>query len=137
MLALPIGTAAQMQARRLLKAARRPRFLLQNLRYHVGLRPSPEAHIFVMGPPRSGTTLLMRLLSSHSSVTSIDVETNFFMRWNLLEYDMLRMGSDFVTVGTTSIEMFDRIAATQRIRVGARYFLEKTPELALRKAQEA
>jgi Sulfotransferase family len=88
MFALTTGTAPQ--AMRLLRAARRPRFALENLRYHVGLRPSPESHIFVMGPPRSGTTLVRQMLLAHPLLTGPDRETYFFLRWNLYDFPSMR-----------------------------------------------
>lgn len=134
MLTLSFDTTPQVLSARLLKAARRPRFALENLRYHVGLRPSRQAHIFVLGPPRSGTTLVMRLLGSHSAVTGIDAETFFFLRWNLADYDKLPIGAPdgWADGARTSIEIFDRMAALQKDLTGARYFLEKTPTHSLR-----
>ena len=138
MLTLPIGVAPRVEAMRLLKAARRPRFALRNLRYHVGLRPSREAHIFVLGPPRSGTTLVRQMLLAHPLLTGPDKDTFFFLSWNLHDFvvDEIPPGemAALKAQDLDSIRLFDAIARWMKEASRARSFVEKSPEHALRLA---
>jgi protein-tyrosine sulfotransferase len=120
----------------LLQAARRPRFVLRNLRYHVGLEPSPEEHVFVLGPPRSGTTLVRQMLLAHPLLTGPDKETFFFLRWNLSDFAVDEIPPDQMAEirahSPDSIRLFDGIASWMKNANGARGFVEKSPQHALR-----
>ncbi len=130
------ATRIRTMSSRLLKAARRPRFALQNLRYHIGLEPSREEHIFVMGPPRSGTTLVRQLLLAHPLLTGPDQETFFFLRWNLSDFVIDEIPADQMAEITAhnsdSISLFDSIARWMKNAYNARGFVEKSPQHALR-----
>lgn len=119
-------------------ALRRPRFALANLRYHVGLEPSREAHVFVIGPPRSGTTLVRQMLLAHPLLTGPDRETFFFLRWNLCDFALDEIPPiDMVAIKASSpdsIRLFDGIARWMKAAAGARGFVEKSPQHALRLA---
>jgi len=119
---------------RLRGAVTDPLSALRTLRYHVGLTPSQERHIFVVGPPRSGTSLVQQILVGHSTITSLDVETHFFLRWNL--HGLHRVPADvmkpFLSRGRSVIEVFDLLASDRKARDNALFFLEKTPTHALR-----
>jgi hypothetical protein len=121
---------------RLLQAVRRPRFLLRNLRYHVGLEPSPEEHVFVLGPPRSGTTLVRQMLLAHPLLTGPDRETYFFLRWNLADFALDEIPPGQMAAiraqSPDSIRLFDAIARWMKQAAGARGFVEKSPQHALR-----
>ncbi|MGH8042812.1 MAG: tetratricopeptide repeat-containing sulfotransferase family protein [Rudaea sp.] len=84
------------------------------------LQPGPEVHvgpqpIFIIGMPRSGTTLLDRILGNHAQVTSVG-ELDDFAR-------QLRWASDHsVTLDDTVIE---RLAHIDYVELGRRY-LEQT-----------
>jgi hypothetical protein len=138
MIAVPIYAAPGMRAvrSRLLQAACRPRFALANLRYHIGLEPSREEHVFVLGPPRSGTTLVRQMLLAHPLLTGPDRETYFFLRWNLSDFALEEIPpSEMAAIkeqSSTSIDLFDGIARWMKVARNARAFVEKTPQHALR-----
>lgn len=138
MIAWPVRSVPTMAARgaRIRKAARRPLFALRNLRYHVGLEPSREAHVFVLGPPRSGTTLVRQMLLAHPLLTGPDRETFFFLRWNLCDFAIDEIPPDQMAKirarSSTSISLFDGIASWMKDANGARGFVEKSPQHALR-----
>lgn len=130
------GPRMQTIGSRLLNAARRPRFALHNLRYHIGLEPSPEEHVFVVGPPRSGTTLVRQMLLAHPLLTGPDKETFFFLRWNLRDFVLDEIPPSQMTLikarSPDSIRLFDGIAKWLKNANGARGFVEKSPQHALR-----
>lgn len=121
---------------KLLQAARRPGFVLRNLRYHVGLEPSQEEHVFVLGPPRSGTTLVRQMLLAHPLLTGPDRETFFFLRWNLSDFEVDEIPcSQMARIkarSPDSIRLFDGVARWMKVAAGARGFVEKSPQHALR-----
>ena len=138
MIAMPIRSvpAVRGTTSRLLTAARRPRFALRNLRYHVGLAPSPEQHVFVVGPPRSGTTLVRQMLLAHPLLTGPDRETYYFLRWNLSDFALDEIPpAEMAAIraqSPDSIRLFDGIARWMKQDAGARGFVEKSPQHALR-----
>jgi hypothetical protein len=89
-----------------------------------------------MGPPRSGTTLVKTVLQAHSDICGVEGETWFFHRKDYAGFrhsdvsdaDVRR----FVRETSSVTELFDRFADAVKAEAGASYFLEKTPEHALR-----
>ncbi|MES2939811.1 MAG: sulfotransferase [Pseudomonadota bacterium] len=90
--------------------------------------------VFVLGAPRSGTTLLQRVLSVHGSLFSLHGETGLFSYQNIFDprrahfelppeqrRRMLHEASDLV-------DFFDRGVALLSARNGGRRFVEKTPQ---------
>ncbi len=89
--------------------------------------------IFIVGLPRSGTTLLDRMLSSHSEVTSAGEIIDFWrqMHWvadvapartaGLLKIIQRSPDIDFVEVGARYLEQ------TQWRAQGRRYYIDKLP----------
>lgn len=102
-----------------------PEFLQPSQAIHEGPQP-----IFVIGMPRSGTTLLERVLSNHSQVTSAGELYDFGMqlRWAadsqsiLDEYVVERLPSlDFDEIGRRYLER------TQWRAQGTAFFVDKMP----------
>ena len=52
-----------------------PSEILRNVRWRLNCSVSQEPVVFVVGAPRSGTTLLQRMLSLHDQLFSIQGET--------------------------------------------------------------
>lgn len=94
---------------------------------------SEACHFFVMGPPRSGTTLARGMIAAHSNVASLDRETFFFLRRrvSLFSSPGIENFSNILKSSSTKVEIFDRIALQIKERNGVNFFLEKTPEHAL------
>lgn len=99
------------------------------------LRPESVLHegpqpIFIIGMPRSGTTLLDRVLSNHSQVISAGEldDFGFQLRWSsnhrttLDDYVLQNLPKiDYVELGRRYLEQ------TQWRAPGARYFIDKLP----------
>lgn len=93
--------------------------------------PPPENPIFVIGCPRSGTTLLFRLLQKHPKVGTLDGEGHIL--WSTYQHPRDRgWSSDRLTGDDIRPGERDFLyAAIQRV-AGERRFLDKTPRNCLR-----
>jgi hypothetical protein len=115
--------------------AREPH-LARNLAWRVPRTVGASKVVFVVGAPRSGTTLLQSVLAAHSRLFSIPGETGLFSRQNIfgrrhfgLSWDenraLFRESRDLV-------DFFDRAVALLESRNGGQTFVEKTPQHVLR-----
>lgn len=95
----------------------------------AGDRPAP---VFVIGLPRTGTTLVDRILSSHSQASSVGELTNFALHLKqaartasplVLDADTLLAASD-VDLGAVGARYLDSAA---RLHGGAPFFVDKMP----------
>lgn len=122
--------------RRVRNALRAPARILRNARFWWNDAVSEQEHVFVVGPPRSGTTLVKAILQSHTKICGVEDETWFFLRRDhagfrhsaVPDAEMKR----FVREADSITGLFDRFAEAVKAKAGATYFLEKTPEHALR-----
>jgi hypothetical protein len=123
------------RARPRLAALARPGGLLRSLALHRVKAPSAAAHVFVLGPPRSGTTLLRSLITAHPDYGGFDGETFFFCKRRLdgLAYGPLDAAAYAAMFerARDKVALFDAIAAFFRRHADCRVFVEKTPEHAL------
>lgn len=93
--------------------------------------PPPAAPIFIIGCPRSGTTLLFRLLQEHSDVSTPGGEGHVL--WNTFQHPRTR-NWDSDRLGAGDIKAGERpflYAAIARMNERGR-FLDKTPRNCLR-----
>jgi hypothetical protein len=94
--------------------------------------------VFVVGAPRSGTTLVQRVLANHPSFYSLDAETGLFTLQDVFDEGRKHFGldarlrEDLMRSSHSLVEFFERGArALPGAREGA-VFVEKTPQHALR-----
>ena len=62
----------------LLSHLKTPQYILKNILWRFPKSISKEEIVFVMGTPRSGTTLIQKVFEAHSKLFSIDGETAMF-----------------------------------------------------------
>lgn len=112
----------------------KPIVFLQNLRMYLSSARSEADHIFVLGPPRSGTTLLRQIILANETTCGPDAETYFFCRRrfdNLCIHDPNAPElSSLFWKARSRVEMFDMIADHYRGDTNKR-FVEKSPGHAL------
>lgn len=132
---LPNSIRRGLTARRLRAILQKPAGILGNARLHLFADASEEEHIFVVGPPRSGTTLVMSILASHPRIASLQEETYFFLRWNYTQFRLPDIPDsqmkEFISSARSYVDLFDRIARFIKDRQEKDLFLEKTPEHAI------
>ncbi|MFN9426408.1 MAG: sulfotransferase family protein [Cyanobacteriota bacterium] len=117
-------------------------------RYHFGsairashARSCPQAshgstfgtiYLFVCGPPRSGTTLLINSLMRHPSIAAFLDETNFFSLANPLRSRFTPLSSDgsreILYCSHTKGEAYSRLADAIRSITHKQVVAEKTPQ---------
>jgi protein-tyrosine sulfotransferase len=96
---------------------------------------STKKHIFVIGAPRSGTTLLEAILAVHPNLTSLRQELAIFSFRNIFELERLAFSltktetaAALFQESTDVIEFYDKLAESALRIHGGKRFLEKTPQ---------
>lgn len=98
------------------------------------LRPgsSEQAPIFVVGPPRSGTTMLFTQITAYKGFVGPVNETGFFMTTNPFLVPMNPMPEQTwrqsVVRAKTQAELLDYAIRWYKDNLEAEYFIEKTPQ---------
>ena len=122
----------------LLRSYDDPRYWVKNILWRFPSSARNINVVFVVGAPRSGTTLLQRILSVHSNLFSIQGETGLFSYQNIFDpkrkhfnlnddkvIEMLYDASDIV-------DFFSRCVEFLSAHNGGARFVEKTPQHVLR-----
>ncbi len=94
-------------------------------------RPAPRAPVFIIGAPRSGTTMLFKLLDQSPHLASLGVESHLL--WDMY-HPIERSGWSSHAVGADAVTARERRALAwtiDRITGGSRY-LDKFPRNCLR-----
>ena len=110
-----------------------PSHLFKMIAWRFLSQPSDQEHVFVVGAPRSGTTLLQTLIASHSQFCTYQGESNLFT-WKNIFYRRNHLGldPDFVRKqlkqAGSLVSFFDACVAEFRAQNGERRFVEKTPQ---------
>lgn len=111
-----------------------PRIAAKNLWMHLTSGRSDADHIFVLGPPRNGTTLLRQIVLANDATCGPDTETFFFCRRRFDNFAINDPDSPDLQAlfwsSRSRVEMFDRIAS-HYCKGAARRFVEKSPQHAL------
>lgn len=118
--------------------AKWPRALLSAIRtlpLHYVRNASPESHVFVLGTPRSGTSLAFNIIKSHPDICGLDNETFFFCKRRFDNLHFENINDDALKTlreqSSNKVHFFDKIADYYKKTFDANYFAEKTPEHAL------
>jgi protein-tyrosine sulfotransferase len=112
-----------------------PNKVLKMLAWRFPRIPSTQRHIFIIGAPRSGTTLLEAILAVHPNFSSLHKELAIFSFRNIFELERLAF-SITETATTTAlfqksadiVEFYDKLAESVLSIQGGKRFLEKTPQ---------
>lgn len=123
---------------RRIRSLANPLKIFKNLKGRYICSVSYKPHIFVLGAPRSGTTLMFTILASHPNISSIDCETFFFVPrdiFNLSSYKRLTDSGDidinkiksYLNSSKDIVAIYDSIAEDIMRREECSRFLEKTP----------
>lgn len=111
---------------------RNPRHVVKNIRWRWNPSTSSERHIFVVGAPRSGTTLMQMLIGNHPKCV-YDGETGVFKYRNIFEEQKQIFGLDPEFVESKFrecsdiVEFFDICARNFKNLSGGKYLVEKSP----------
>jgi protein-tyrosine sulfotransferase len=111
---------------------RTPLLVWKNVSWRRPATCSPRRHVFVVGAPRSGTTLVQRILACHPDFFSIEGETGLFSRQNIFTrrhfgFTMPECEELFGRARDT-VGFFDLAVDRLRERGCTGTFVEKTPQ---------
>jgi len=90
--------------------------------------------VFVMGSPRSGTTLLQKVIESHDNFFSIQGETGIFSYQNIFDTNRRHFGLDsnqqteLLNASKDIVDFFDKSVKLISINNEGKTFVEKTPQ---------
>lgn len=108
-----------------------PDHILPNIMMRFPKAKSSQKHIFVLGAPRSGTTLLKLILGVHPNLTGVGYETGFFMYKDLLSYNFKGLDpsekKEIISQSSDIIQLFDSWIEKLLLKTGGKRFIEKTP----------
>jgi len=109
-----------------------PKNWLRNIKWRCPKTISSKKHIFVVGSPRSGTTLLQRILTVHPELFSIEGETGIFSYQNIFSRRHFGLTeselNELYNTSTDIVEFFDNsIKILEKQNLG-KTFVEKTPQ---------
>mgnify|MGYP003956663827 CR=1 FL=1 len=111
---------------------RTPHLIPRNIKWRLPRTISDQQVVFVVGAPRSGTTLLQRVLASHSALFSIEGETGIFSARNYFARTHFRLSvedtQDLFAQSNDIVDFFANGVTLLKERRGGGTFVEKTPQ---------
>ena len=111
-----------------------PTRIYKNIKWRYAASISDRDHVFVLGAPRSGTTLLQSLIGGHSNFYSPGVETGLFTWQDIFNEERQHLGvsphvlDSFYSECSDVVQFLDNLAAYVTKDIEARRFVEKTPQ---------
>lgn len=119
------------RAARLKYFASHPNQLVRNVVWRLPRTRSDQNHIFVVGAPRSGTTLMKLILSVHPNLKGPGYETGIFMYKNIFDFKFTGFTKDeidqIIHRSRDIVQFFDGFAIANLQKLGGERFVEKTP----------
>lgn len=116
--------------------ARTPSHVPRNVAWRLSRATGTSRTIFVLGSPRSGTSLVQSVLAAHSELFSIPGETGLFSYQNIFgrRHFGLSWGENQALFRESHdlVDFFDRGVRLLEARSEGRTFVEKTPQHVLR-----
>lgn len=108
-----------------------PDHIIPNIRMRFPKAQSDHKNIFIVGAPRSGTTLLKLILGVHPNLTGIGYETGFFMYKDLLNLSFPPLDKsqvkEAIKESSDIVQLFDKLVEKLLLKCGGKFFIEKTP----------
>ncbi|MBE9039853.1 sulfotransferase [Oscillatoriales cyanobacterium LEGE 11467] len=112
--------------------------LTKNLIWRYNSQISQKSHVFVVGSPRSGTTLMFAILAAHPSFIGIETETFFFVPrdiFNIKSYHRISEVSqlnsskisELMSKSKNLVNFYDNLSDSIKPSNSEKRFLEKTP----------
>jgi len=105
---------------------------LRNVVWWLRAKPSRSRHVFIVGAPRSGTTLLQLLIAAHSGFAGCAGESGVFTRNNVFNSARRYCGlsearvREVLSRSSDIVSFFDCLA--MEVTNGTHRFAEKTPQ---------
>lgn len=111
-----------------------PQYLFKNISWRINSSVSSKKLIFVLGTPRSGTTLLQKVLESHQSLFSIQSQTAIFSYQNFwcknrIMFDLDKgIRDSLLTKSKDNVDFFENCVNYLEKDNSDKIFIEKTPQ---------
>lgn len=117
--------------KRLIKFVFEPSTLIRNITFRNSHTISDRNHIFVVGAPRSGTTLVKQILSTHPRLRGPGYETAIFMFKDIFNFKFSGFKREEISAliqkSNDIVDFFDQFAEANLEKLGGERFVEKTP----------
>ena len=113
---------------------KQPSTWIKNIKWRMPATVSDLDVVFVMGCPRSGTTLIQKVIEGHDNYFSIQGETGLFSYQNIFDINREHFGLSAGTqklmfnMSNDIVDFFDRSVRLIAKENNNRIFIEKTPQ---------